>query len=76
VSRALRLAVGAALSLVLLAFFARGVQYVYTHYARPAESGLVDMLEYLFRPRPGTQPDQPPDGSSGGSRLDASRSKE
>jgi hypothetical protein len=39
------------LSLVLLAFFARGVQYVYTHYARPAESGLVSVLQYLFTSR-------------------------
>lgn len=74
-SRWPRLLVGAVLSLLLLAGFARGVQYVYTHFAQPAEAGLVKVLEYLFRPRPGTQPDQAPGEPSGGSRLDSSRSK-
>lgn len=49
--RWIRLLVGAVLALILVGFLAQGVQWVYVHYAKSAESGLVGLLEYLFTPR-------------------------
>jgi hypothetical protein len=51
VSRAFRLLVGAALSLVVLGFVAQGARFVYARYARPAESSVVALLGYLFGSR-------------------------
>jgi hypothetical protein len=59
VPRWIRLLVGAILALILVGFLAQGIEYVYVNYAKSAESGLLDLLEYLFTPRKEPAPPTP-----------------